>query len=813
MVEVSEKPKHKPSAKHTLEEVRKSLEDLVRNQFDEAPAPASSQEQEATENEAEASTALSSPRHGRRRHGLGLDTQSLLQSLRGLIGDELGGATVPPAEAATTQEAAPSPDPQATAPAATEGAIESVPDSEEITLEASGPGDTLGEDLTEAVDLDSELPWSTRPRAAQAADRGPEKAAQDSTLDRRGAARGAAAPAHQGAQSRTPTASIRIVDLLRADGSPTAFAARDPALSSSPKQGDTARGTERLAASQPELWTYAVVTAPWPTEANREPSNDKASAPETQAANALAEEPEELTLEALPDPKASTSRDALSVEEELSLEGALSLPPDEAPSLSHPVPTERRNEPAENFALAEESALAVDAPAKQEQPNSDGQEKKNAPVVTAATHSRLDLLEIPGEETALEVVEPEIGGRGDEGSPPVTPAAQEEVNIEVRAEPRKEESPPPAAPAAPRDEEDVDLSTLSEAQLMPEIPHERKPAETAPKTSVSNKQAAQEKPAQEKRESPKAKRTSATPGPPAAKTHPPKPLVPRSFVPPSDPAGIFGKIPKLEFQPGAAQRPGDERKKLEVKPRQAGQRRSPSVADVKPKPQDSAPFSPSLFEEPPKAPDKGSGVAYMPSRPEKKAGDAPPLKTRPSGDTGKAAPTPRMARPSPPVAAPRAQKPPPPKAGGAQPWPGSKLPRPALKPTKAEAPEKRLTAVPVLKAVVEERSTSHSLQKPAARKDAPARAPESGAVLKPPSAKLAPAKLAAAKPAPAKPAAGDNTDPRALAVQIIAKLNVELRKSGERVLNPAIISRLQYLLRDALTTSRATGAKPERDKR
>ncbi|MFQ5935016.1 MAG: hypothetical protein ACE5LB_01215, partial [Acidiferrobacterales bacterium] len=39
---------------------------------------------------------------------------------------------------------------------------------------------------------------------------------------------------------------------------------------------------------------------------------------------------------------------------------------------------------------------------------------------------------------------------------------------------------------------------------------------------------------------------------------------------------------------------------------------------------------------------------------------------------------------------------------------------------------------------------------------------------------------------------------RDLAVQVIARLNIELRKCGERALSPAIIDRLQYLLRDAL---------------
>jgi hypothetical protein len=40
MTDIGDERQHKPSAKHTLEEVRKSLEDLVRNEFvDAGPAP------------------------------------------------------------------------------------------------------------------------------------------------------------------------------------------------------------------------------------------------------------------------------------------------------------------------------------------------------------------------------------------------------------------------------------------------------------------------------------------------------------------------------------------------------------------------------------------------------------------------------------------------------------------------------------------------------------------------------------------------------------------------------------------------------
>jgi hypothetical protein len=48
------------------------------------------------------------------------------------------------------------------------------------------------------------------------------------------------------------------------------------------------------------------------------------------------------------------------------------------------------------------------------------------------------------------------------------------------------------------------------------------------------------------------------------------------------------------------------------------------------------------------------------------------------------------------------------------------------------------------------------------------------------------------------PAAKEAPGSRNLAVQVVAKLNTELRKCGERALSPATVDRLQYLLREVL---------------
>lgn len=64
-----------------------------------------------------------------------------------------------------------------------------------------------------------------------------------------------------------------------------------------------------------------------------------------------------------------------------------------------------------------------------------------------------------------------------------------------------------------------------------------------------------------------------------------------------------------------------------------------------------------------------------------------------------------------------------------------------------------------------------------------------------PKPKMPADKVTKRSKAPRKQARGD---PRNLAVQVVAKLNMELRKCGERTLSPVTIDRLQYLLREAL---------------
>lgn len=93
MTDIGDERKHKPSAKHTLEEVRKSLEDLVRNEFvDAEPAPVQDPE---ISNQADkpAPFASAPPQRSRQRlqtmQKQNLDTSQVLKSLNELIGDDL----------------------------------------------------------------------------------------------------------------------------------------------------------------------------------------------------------------------------------------------------------------------------------------------------------------------------------------------------------------------------------------------------------------------------------------------------------------------------------------------------------------------------------------------------------------------------------------------------------------------------------------------------------------------------------------------------------------------------------------------------
>ncbi len=93
MTDIGDERQHKPSAKHTLEEVRKSLEDLVRNEFvDTGPAPTQDPEISGQAGKP-APFAPAPPQRSRQRlqtmQKRNLDTSQVLESLNELMGNDL----------------------------------------------------------------------------------------------------------------------------------------------------------------------------------------------------------------------------------------------------------------------------------------------------------------------------------------------------------------------------------------------------------------------------------------------------------------------------------------------------------------------------------------------------------------------------------------------------------------------------------------------------------------------------------------------------------------------------------------------------
>ena len=93
MTDIGDERKHRPSAKHTLEEVRKSLEDLVRNEFvDAGPAPTQDLKT-SSQADTPAPFASAPPQRSRQRlqtmQKQNLDTSQVLKSLNELIGNDL----------------------------------------------------------------------------------------------------------------------------------------------------------------------------------------------------------------------------------------------------------------------------------------------------------------------------------------------------------------------------------------------------------------------------------------------------------------------------------------------------------------------------------------------------------------------------------------------------------------------------------------------------------------------------------------------------------------------------------------------------
>ncbi len=320
VMDPDDKQRHKPSPKHTLDEVRKSLEDMVRNEFDDVAPAAHPHHVEGGESASapDGSTAgATSHAHEPlqslpRRKPVGIDTEQLLRSLKGLISHELaeaGDATGDTQETGTGNKAEAAPPPLETAPmqkspaedVATEKPVTGVPDDDE-DLKSVAPEeveditlDTISEDDVPEVDLSSEfeseadlleleamaeaLAEETEPPAPLATEvEAPN--AEPETVE--------TAPAVTVEQGTTPTVkplssplpSLRVVDLSDATGPLRAFAVYDPALGAQPDISEPP--VTEPPATAGTVGEPALFVSQWLDELSRQPSHSELGLLETE---------------------------------------------------------------------------------------------------------------------------------------------------------------------------------------------------------------------------------------------------------------------------------------------------------------------------------------------------------------------------------------------------------------------------------------------------------------------------------------------------------------------------------------------------
>lgn len=825
MVEASDKAKHKPSAKHTLEEVRKSLEDLVRNQFDEAsPSPAQ---------DSVPQTSLTTPPRLRAR-STRLDTEGILRSLKGLIGDELTAGTEerqsPPSPLGDTEPAPVGTVDVEDAPREPRSHVEPGPPTESEDLDlwedahpgpAAGMRETPEEIMLEALPpesaaqagtaaaMDERIPSAAQPRSLSPAAEQPlaeEPMITPPTASpgrhRRSARRQPVPAASPGAGEPQPGfSSVKIVE-LSSGRVPGAFAVRDPTLAAA--RETEAREPLGGGAAMPDLWNYSLVAALWPMTLARELGYTELG---------LLEKPPEATGPLRQEPvKAATPQENM---QERTREGQR-------------MPSDRGATPNADKGAG-------------------GKHSDEHTPPKAETRSAFDDIEIPGEENSVEDIEllPDLGTVAEDREPIVAPpSASEEENIELVPDERTAGSDDkPRSASASALKEDVDLDSLLGTQLTLEIPEEeptrhavepgtpsaqRPEPSAAPPAAPSERQKGPDHPgspppardpslvraqaSSPERREPRVERpaehrapappprppesgrstparppgrlgslprpqTAAGPAPSVRPSAAPKrglgqPSRPRSFVTSTEPAQRFGRMPGVDF----GSTPRARSSAAQAAPGKSPERSAlVGAAKIKAKtaastsrPQDpirdrSASVGPDLIK---------SGVVDTSKarRQESPPSTRLPLKAE-------------VAKPSPA----RSERPPrkPERQAGVQ-----REQRAALKP-KEPSPAAR-TAGPSVKASSDAVPVLDTVVGRSGRAAPPRQAGTQRRESPTPSESVDTTQPRTERP----PVSAD--DPRALAVQVIAKLNTELRKCGERALDAVIIDRLQHLLREAL---------------
>jgi hypothetical protein len=827
--ETNDKYPHKPSTKHTLEEVRKSLEDLVRNEFDDVepiPQPVQAADADTTPNAPEGDKARRSLSTLPRRRPVGLDTTQLLRSLKGLISDELSEADSEPAHeqesgddaaavhghahasigstseasaaddhalggvGATVTEAAPTQHVPVPAPGATEslaapsGKGETADESEEITLEAftvtkgvpqpdAGNGGRGQSDL-EALEKVTDTLGEGSPPPLIATEHGERDAAriapEPTTLD----APDPALPPDPKTEPWSQLPLLKVVDLPETAGTQRAFAVHDPVFAGDPRHG-ALRGEGQVTDAAPVPEAPPMFISEWLDE---DPARQV-----TDSELGLFAEETDAEIEPLSAPAPPTLDGALTVDLE---EGA-------------PGPGKGANADDDRTGIDEESAGAEPTPeASVDQPGWD----------------EIDLLEIPGGDFVdRDTAQAEIALPAPDSDDHAAEA------IELTLEAPEETAMPHKIPNTDENEQaDIDLSaeSVDEPGIAFDRPAEREHAgdELQPPTKEEQAEHTTPKPEAGRRETKKELRTTL-----------------------GQTDNNFMKMAAVDFNADAS--PAEDESST------AGPGKSAPPSD--PEPDTAVSAEQSAVESP--APGKKKDTPETPPSPplslaeesspgvRSKAADKETVPSkRPGADSPQpAARTPR--RPERPLAKsksgkseltlePDARQQPAGQDAAQQTGPPSGVPewyrrpfkfeqvapvKPAEPRAKAPSHEARATPksparaapdkIPVLDAVIadRERPKAKAAATVADRERLKAMPPAAVGDRERPKAKAAAAGPAkAAPPAAQKAGRRDSAAARSLAIQIVAKLNMELRKCGERALSPAIVDRLQYLLREAL---------------
>lgn len=856
--ETNDKYPHKPSAKHTLEEVRKSLEDLVRNEFDDvepAPKPVRAAETDATPEDDKAHRSLSNlPR----RKPAGLDTTQLLRSLKGLISDELSAGDGAPAhphrgdEGAVVEhddepasvvsarresfadadafsgidtkatEAAPAPPVPGPEPDASEAVAtrsresEMADEGEEITLEVApvpeqalapdADNEERGDSPLEALEKVTETLGEARLPSPISADEGERDTARpapaETPRDRPG---GPPAP-EPTTEPWSQLPLLKVVDLPETRGTQRAFAVQDPVFAGDP--GHSALpGEGQLADAMPAPPTPPMFISQWLDEDPARQATDPGLglfAEETDAAMELPSAP------ATPRREEAPTGD---------LEEAA------------PGPVKAPDTGAELTGIDEETADVE--PTRESSADQPGR-------------GEIDMLEIPGGDVVDEdTAEAEITLPAPDIDDPEAKAT--ELTREI-----PEETPMPNdIPSADADEQaDIDLSAepADEPDTAIDRPAEREHARAERSSSNKEQEAGSRtsvaSPAPEigRGEVKREHRTTlgqadnsfmkmtaidfnAEPSPAEEKS---------SGSAPESGAPSFNPKLDLAVQPGESdvELPPPDEPKATVEtppspPLSLVEESSPDLHSKDLKAKETVETPPSLPSSPVQesSPAVRSKVADKGTVPSKRPrADSP----QPSVETQR-----RLERPAAKSKSdklelalePNASQQPAAQDAAQQTQPASGVPEWYRRPFKIEQvapvkpPEPRTKApsqearakskspafgapdkIPVLDAVVTGRERPKAKTPGVKPERERPKAPPSVREREPSKAKtpIMGGPVKTTPPATQKAGRRDSAAARSLAIQIVAKLNMELRKCGERALSPAIVDRLQYLLREAL---------------